>query len=241
MSKIKITILVDDLQSPVENYILSYGFAALVEFEQTKILFDTGTKPSPLQHNMDQYGVSPSQIDGIILSHNHYDHTNGISAILQDNANVPILIHEDWTKRASFKGTNLSKHNLHVIENAQELDSIQEGVFITNSHRSSDYGGIYEHACYIKSENGYILMCGCCHPGLNKFLSDREELEISEKSKLTIIGGLHGFRFSNERSIELDPIIDSIYLCHCTSHVDTFRKQFGSKVTLGKVGETLRF
>ena len=53
---IKITVLVDDINGAEAGYILSYGFAALIEKDEKKILFDAGTKERPLINNLKAYG-----------------------------------------------------------------------------------------------------------------------------------------------------------------------------------------
>ncbi len=238
---VKLTILIDDIDDSEVGYKKSFGFAALIEKGNKKILFDTGTYSEPLLANLKTYGISASSLDAILLSHNHNDHTDGLPGILKENDDIPVYVNKDWDNPVSFQGKRIPKKNLVVNNEARECEDITSGIYLTNSHFSSDYGRIYEHACYIDTGNSYILICGCCHPGLTTFLQDRTQLGIPLDADLQLIGGMHGFKFSDSEAEELDPIVKSVILCHCTSYASDYRRQFGKRCTLGIVGKTLEF
>jgi 7,8-dihydropterin-6-yl-methyl-4-(beta-D-ribofuranosyl)aminobenzene 5'-phosphate synthase len=46
-------------------------------------LFDTGVSENGVLHNADVFGIDFSQIDGIILSHGHFDHFTGLVNVLK--------------------------------------------------------------------------------------------------------------------------------------------------------------
>ena len=83
-----------------------HGFAALVSItragRQHRILFDTGVTPDGLTDNMHRLSLSPKDIEAIVLSHGHFDHTTGMSGLIQalGKTNLPVMIHpEFWTRR----------------------------------------------------------------------------------------------------------------------------------------------
>ena len=239
MNPVKITVLVDNFNGATQGYVKDFGFAALIEKEDIKILFDTGTKPNVLKHNLDMYGISPESLNAVILSHNHYDHTNGLSAIIEKHPDIPIYVHKYWSTPVRHSGIGLSEMKVIVNEKARECRELTKGIYLTNTHSSEDYGGIHEHACYIQTNNSHILICGCCHPGLNKFLSDRNDLNIPEDNYLHFIGGMHSFRFTDNEAERLNPFIKSITLCHCTQNAKTFYKQFDGKCKEAVIGKTI--
>ena len=55
-----------------------WGFAALVEVDGRKILFDTGAHDDTVQRNLKAMGLDLSAVEIVILSHNHDDHTTGL-------------------------------------------------------------------------------------------------------------------------------------------------------------------
>lgn len=76
-----------------------HGFAVIIERNQERFLFDTG-QGLVLQNNADKLGVSLASIDGCILSHGHWDHTDGLPFVLQQNDGLPIYAHPDiFTER----------------------------------------------------------------------------------------------------------------------------------------------
>ena len=83
-----------------------HGFSALVTVakggRETRVLFDAGRTPGGLVENMRRLDLSPSDIDVIVLSHGHFDHTTGMDGLVAElgRPNMPVLIHpEFWTRR----------------------------------------------------------------------------------------------------------------------------------------------
>jgi 7,8-dihydropterin-6-yl-methyl-4-(beta-D-ribofuranosyl)aminobenzene 5'-phosphate synthase len=60
-----------------------WGFAALVEADGRRLLFDTGARPETVLANARELGVDLSDVDDVVLSHHHGDHTGGLLALRQ--------------------------------------------------------------------------------------------------------------------------------------------------------------
>src|SRR5262245_32111905 len=58
-----------------------WGFAALVEADGRRLLFDTGARPETVLANARELGVDLSGVTDVILSHHHGDHTGGLLAL----------------------------------------------------------------------------------------------------------------------------------------------------------------
>ena len=58
-----------------------WGFAALVEVDGRKILFDTGAHEDTVQRNLRELKLDLSDVELVILSHNHDDHTTGLMTL----------------------------------------------------------------------------------------------------------------------------------------------------------------
>ena len=88
------------------------GFSALVRIEkdgrERTLLFDTGVSPTGMVENMRRLGLSPGEVEVIVLSHGHWDHVTGMEGLVRalGRANLPVLIHpEFWSRRRiSFPG-----------------------------------------------------------------------------------------------------------------------------------------
>jgi 7,8-dihydropterin-6-yl-methyl-4-(beta-D-ribofuranosyl)aminobenzene 5'-phosphate synthase len=83
-----------------------HGFSLLVTVakagRETRVLFDAGRTPDGLVENMRRLELSPRDIDIIVLSHGHWDHTTGMDGLVGrlGRQNMPVLIHpEFWTRR----------------------------------------------------------------------------------------------------------------------------------------------
>ena len=61
-----------------------WGFAALVEVDGQRILFDTGARPNTVLENARELKVDLSQVPEVVLSHNHSDHTGGLLTLRKD-------------------------------------------------------------------------------------------------------------------------------------------------------------
>lgn len=89
--KTAITILVENT-APAPSIIGEYGFAALIEVNNHKILFDTGSKDA-LFKNAEVLGISLADIESIVLSHGHFDHTGGLLQYLHQYGSKPVYAH----------------------------------------------------------------------------------------------------------------------------------------------------
>jgi 7,8-dihydropterin-6-yl-methyl-4-(beta-D-ribofuranosyl)aminobenzene 5'-phosphate synthase len=81
-----------------------HGFSMLIRVLQgrksTSILFDTGCSSDGVIVNAERMGVDLREVECIVLSHGHYDHTGGLLSALKaiGKANLPVVVHEDVFK-----------------------------------------------------------------------------------------------------------------------------------------------
>tara|TARA_B100001057_G_scaffold237884_1_gene238178 strand:+ start:1123 stop:2064 length:942 start_codon:yes stop_codon:yes gene_type:complete len=76
-----------------DRFIGEWGFAALIEIDGMKILFDTGAKENTVLSNAKDIGIDLNGIDHMYISHNHSDHTGGILSIKKKYPNSFSKIH----------------------------------------------------------------------------------------------------------------------------------------------------
>lgn len=60
-----------------------WGFSALVEADGRRLLFDTGMRPDTVLLNAESMNIDLSNVEEIVLSHNHADHTGGLVNLRQ--------------------------------------------------------------------------------------------------------------------------------------------------------------
>jgi 7,8-dihydropterin-6-yl-methyl-4-(beta-D-ribofuranosyl)aminobenzene 5'-phosphate synthase len=78
---LKITVLSTML---ADSGIGEWGFAALVEVDGKRILFDTGARPDTVLANAREMRIDLSDVEDVILSHNHGDHTGGLLTLRRE-------------------------------------------------------------------------------------------------------------------------------------------------------------
>jgi len=74
---------------------VSFPLEGIEDSNIRRILVDVGQNSQALLSNMRIMNVSPSAIDAIVLTHCHYDRTQGIVSILKEigKSDVPVVAH----------------------------------------------------------------------------------------------------------------------------------------------------
>jgi 7,8-dihydropterin-6-yl-methyl-4-(beta-D-ribofuranosyl)aminobenzene 5'-phosphate synthase len=87
-----------------------HGFSALVRItngERTHtLMFDAGLSTTGLAHNLHVLQISLADVEGIVMSHGHYDHIGGLHGLVREHgaSRMPMLLHPDFwlRRRAAF-------------------------------------------------------------------------------------------------------------------------------------------
>jgi 7,8-dihydropterin-6-yl-methyl-4-(beta-D-ribofuranosyl)aminobenzene 5'-phosphate synthase len=167
----------------------------LIKTETNTILFDLGrnsenSDPSLLLYNMEKLGVSLEDVDTIVISHNHDDHTGG----------------DEWSRQKTFSvtATQIPLGNKKVYTpipmTYPELEPIcsikpirvAEGIATTGiiTNQLFFLGRIEEQALAVNvSGKGIVLVAGCGHQTLSRIL-DRAE-SLFDQPIYGLVGGLH--------------------------------------------------
>lgn len=78
---LKITVLSTML---ADDGIGEWGYAALVEVDGKRLLFDTGARPETVLQNAKEMRIDLASIEDVVLSHNHADHTGGLVTLRRE-------------------------------------------------------------------------------------------------------------------------------------------------------------
>lgn len=82
-----------------------HGFSMLIRVlsngKSHSILFDTGNSPNGVLENSKRMGLDLIEIEGVVLSHGHYDHTGGLLSVIKaiNRVDLPVVVHEDMFAR----------------------------------------------------------------------------------------------------------------------------------------------
>lgn len=235
-SPVTVKILYDNYVH-VEGFEADWGYSILIEGLEETILFDTGTKPEIFEANFKKAGIDAGEIDYLVFSHEHSDHTGGLNAFIKIKTGIPVIIPHSFTRL--FK-SGLVKHRLEPL-------LVNEAARICNNLYTSgefDYE-IAEHALILDTKSGLVVMTGCSHPGiidmLKKIKSD------FNKNIYIVFGGFHLMQKSDE---EMESIISDmqnlgVVRCgatHCTGdrQIQLFKEAFGDNYFELGVGNVIR-
>ena len=72
----------------------SSGNSALITTDNTNILIDAGVSASKIISALGIIGVSPKEIDGILITHEHSDHISGLDVFMR-KFNVPVYANKE--------------------------------------------------------------------------------------------------------------------------------------------------
>jgi 7,8-dihydropterin-6-yl-methyl-4-(beta-D-ribofuranosyl)aminobenzene 5'-phosphate synthase len=216
--------------------ISSWGFSALVEYHDHTLLFDTGGNGQLLLENMRILRIDPTQIDSIVLSHVHGDHTAGLSAVLATGAKPVVYLPSSFP--APFKQQVAQITKVSEVTSGQP---IAKGIFTTGEMGRT----IPEQALVIQTMHGLVVITGCAHPGIVAIVEQVKET-FDEPVRL-VLGGFH---LSSKTEAEINTIIKDfrrlevkqVAPCHCTgeSAITLFAVEYGVDFIQVGVGSVIR-
>ena len=140
VKSLKVTILSTML---AEDGIGEWGFAALVEADGHRILFDTGRRPDTVLENARELGVELTGIRDVILSHNHGDHTGGLLTLRRELAkDDPDALSRTHVGRGIFwkRPRKTSERSMPAVKDAYEELG---GRFIEHSGPAEIHPGVW--------------------------------------------------------------------------------------------------
>lgn len=209
----RVTILVDSFGVP-SGLRQDWGFSALVEHGGKRILFDTGNNADFFAHNVSQLGVDLTNLDFVVISHRHGDHTDGLHHLLKLNPRVKLYAPADEyfggpTPTAFFHRSvpSLPSHMRYFqgdvpqvvphgspwkhanIARVGKFHSLTPEIrLVSNVATTKVFGETPELSLAIETSSGQLVVVGCSHPGIEQILGS---VGAREKPVRLLVGGLH--------------------------------------------------
>lgn len=209
-----VTILYDAFGAR-QGLVSDWGFAALIEYQGKRILFDTGNNAAIFELNIKQLHIDLTRIDLVVVSHRHSDHTAGLSIVLRANPTVPVyaprevfgifgssvagsFYRADPTLPDSMRyfggiaqaeihgGTLWPSAHITVVDTSL---TIAPGIRLVSL--VSDNPGtleLRELSLVLTTPTGSIVVVGCSHPGIERILA---AATLGGGTVRALFGGLH--------------------------------------------------
>lgn len=216
----KITVLAENsiCKTSSENLESENGLSLFIEFDERKILFDTGQSDMFIK-NAEKMGIDLSQVDYLVISHGHFDHGGGLKYFLRINIKAKIFLHINAANKFYTKVFGLipyyvgldqkiiaQKDRLYFIDEDTQIDNkmiLLEGfpdVFpqpeankalfekVKNRFIADKFN--HELAMLLIENNEIVLFTGCSHSGIINIVEEVKLYSKTMKIKATF-GGFH--------------------------------------------------
>jgi len=212
-------VLIDNHPDPDGKLLTEHGVSIYFEADGLKWLFDTGASPN-FAINARRLGINIEDVDYLILSHAHRDHTGGLEYFLRKNKKGRVVmaplssgqlfvsyrkqIHhditinhqliEEYAGRFTFSDDdfNLSP-NVTLIRNIRKIDPLPKAnclLFQTDGKVERSDDFRHEVALGVRTPRGVVLFSGCSHHGILNILST-VSLIFKDEIIIATIGGTH--------------------------------------------------
>ena len=215
-----------------------WGLAVYIEYEGHKILLDAGTT-HVFAENADKMGVDLSEVEFGVLSHAHFDHSDGLDIFFERNDKAKFYLRKACEENCYSKkgGTELSyigikegylkqfadrfvytDEDLEVIpgvtllpHKTKGLDKVGEhaGMYVKIRGQFQPDSFDHEQSLVFETARGLVVFNSCSHGGIENVV---REVQASYPGKkiLAYIGGLHLYRMTDEEVLSVAETIKAL-------------------------------
>ncbi|MBP1619052.1 MAG: hypothetical protein H6Q14_2879 [Bacteroidetes bacterium] len=189
----KISILIDNSPHPENDSMLTeHGLSIYFEIDGCKWMVDCGASGKFLA-NAEILGIDLHDVDYLLLSHAHADHTGGLGHFLQINAKATVVLSSHIKESCNYfstrggskrnigidfsvvnenrdrfqfigKNTRLTKNLSLITAIAHKQPQPKGNATLLNGNSPDDF--LHETAFAIDTPDGAIIISSCCHHGL---------------------------------------------------------------------------
>ncbi len=237
--KLEMIVLIDNAaEEPLSG---EWGLSIMINADGRKILLDTGASDL-FARNAGCLGISLDDVDTGVLSHAHYDHSDGLETFFSLNRTAPFLMREGTCENCfgikegvlTYIGIQrgvLKKYG-DRIQYVQGVYEIAEGMWLV-PHRTADYSAIakrndlytvnrglrqpdnfvHEQSLVIETEQGLVVFNSCSHTGMTNILTDIRQM-LGRGDVIAYVGGLHLFKMTDEELEKICMEIQNTSIAH---------------------------
>lgn len=220
----KIKVIIDNITK--STLLKEWGLCIYIENNGKKYLLDSGSS-AKFALNAEELGLVLSEIDYGILSHAHYDHSNGMKKFFELNSTAPFILresarencyHHSWwifNKYIGIKRGWLKKF-ADRIKYAYGKYEVTDGVYLLphstdglhkigeKAHLYIKTGGcivpdsfLHEQSLVFDTPKGLVIFNSCSHGGADNIVMETSRA-FNGKHIYAIIGGFHLFHLKDD-------------------------------------------
>jgi len=234
--KVKATILCENYVLWSHTALAEHGFSVFLKTDSGNWLVDTGSGKTIL-HNAPELGLDLSMIQGVILSHNHWDHTGGLLPLARLKEGLEVFAHPALFRKTYHDdsvGDNIglpyTREELEACGMTFSLSTdfreVAPGLWLTGvvprvtEFENDGFRQIVEtengyekdnvtddQSVVIETEKGLVVVLGCCHAGLINTLTYISE-KMGTKSFYAVFGGTHLAPANDEKRMKVFAALD---------------------------------
>lgn len=230
----KITLIANGSR-PWERWIRRWGLSFLIDND---ILFDAFGDSRVLMGNLRRFKVDVSKIKYVVVSHEHWDHIEGLRPFLAQKPGLDIYLPIKADTSLKNKIRSWGGNILDVAESFKLKDGVHSSGEIIGEYSGKD---MPEQSLVLETTKGLVVIAGCAHPGIMTIVN-RVKKDF-RKPVYGVIGGFHLKGYSTEGiNIEAkrlkDAGVNMVVPLHCTGAraEKIFKQVFGSGYFLIREG-----
>ncbi len=260
----KIQILANDKAK--KGFLSEHGLAININHPLYKILFDSGNTDVYLD-NAKRMNVNLNDINYIVLSHGHYDHTGGLQWFPHSNTVKQVIIHKD-AFFPKYKKENYLKYNgmpyrketytwfNNTVNEVTGFNLIAPSFYVLgNIEHKSRNDKFYlagslddfhdEIILILEEDNELSLFMGCSHYGVINGI-EAVKKQLPNKRIKNVIAGMHLGEITIKEYSKIGDYLEKLNLdklipIHCTGDraENYFKERFKETCYLLGAGDEL--
>ena len=213
----KAKVLVDNITK--NQWKAEWGLSIYIEYNGHRILLDTGTTEA-FAENADQMGVRLEDVEFGVLSHAHYDHSDGLGEFFKRNPTAKFYLQKSaeencysrknflFKKYIGIRRGYLETYKDRIVYADGDLEVIP-GVTLL-AHRTPGLSGVgkkagmyvrkngrwrpddfsHEQSMVLETGRGLVVLNSCCHGGVVNIVKGVLD-QFPGQRVYALLGGLH--------------------------------------------------
>ena len=99
----------------------SSGNSLFVETQNTKLLIDAGVSSKKIETALNDINIDPSTLDGILVTHEHIDHVQGLGT-LSKKFDLPVFVNQETLDAMPKQKDKISENNIKTFKISDKFD-----------------------------------------------------------------------------------------------------------------------